>query len=521
LARLIPDTQSALFLHTLSASLFVAGLLAAARKGRSVVCPAHIQPDYLEEIEASSGTFLTDQDIDVPGAVKIGLADAECAASGASKSPTELDLVFYTSGVTGAPKAVFKRIAQLDAEANAIEALWGGSAGRVFATVSHQHIYGMLFRIFWPIVSGRSSADRAAEFWEQLSGRLGPGSTLVSSPAHLTRLAPLHAFAGSCPDRIFSSGAPLPYEAVRACETALGSRPIEVLGSTETGGIAWRQRHKNAALWTPLPSVEVTADETARLLVVSPFTGQTEPLATGDRVKLSEGGFQLEARADRIVKIEGKRVSLVRVEEVLTALPFVENASAVDLPARHGALGAVVQLTEAGRHELDTKGSFRLSRELRHLLSSRLSAAERPKQWRFARIPRNAQGKVVQAMVRAIFDPVDEHLLGRGQIGAADERSAEVALKLPASLLWFSGHFPGEPILPGISQVHIAVLWANRVWGWQPDGATITRLKFRHVLRPDDAVLLKLARNHANDSLKFAYHYRELVASEGVIGGAA
>ena len=61
-------------------------------------------------------------------------------------------------------------------------------AQRVVGTVSHQHIYGMLFRIFWPLVSGGVSADKSADYWEQLERKLSPETTLVTGPAHLMRL---------------------------------------------------------------------------------------------------------------------------------------------------------------------------------------------------------------------------------------------------------------------------------------------------------------------------------------------
>ncbi len=39
---------------------------------------------------------------------------------------------------------------------------------------------------------------------------------------------------------IFSSGGPLPFEVAQESKRLLGPVPIEVYGSSETGGIAWR-----------------------------------------------------------------------------------------------------------------------------------------------------------------------------------------------------------------------------------------------------------------------------------------
>jgi len=497
-----PANDGPLFLHTASASRFVAGLLAASRAGWAVCFPAHSQPDYLREISADSDAILTDATIKLSEE-----SEAPCKIE-----YRDLDLVFYTSGVTGAPKLVRKKLSQLDSEAHVLDRLWGAKAGHTFATVSHQHIYGMLFRIFWPVLGGRISEDLPVEYWESLSGKLGSGTTLISSPAHLTRLAVDNVFSGSYPGLVFSSGAPLPFAAAQAAREAMGSLPIEVLGCTETGGIGWRQQERADALWTPLPEVQIEAGDGA-MRVTSPFAGDAVP--TGDLVESVGDKFRLKGRADRIVKVEGKRVSLQRVEEALLAQPMISAATAIDLPSRKGALGAIVELNAAGRAVLAEEGAFRLSRSLRSGLASRLEPGERPKHWRFEPIPVNRQGKRVQEMVRARFEAPPGMVVNR------DEQTAEIAMSLELEWIWFDGHFPERPVLPGIAQVHLASQWAEHLWSWRPNGANLAQLKFRQILRPGDEVRLALSRDAAQERLTFAYRLGDIVASQGIIGGAA
>ncbi|MGD0142125.1 MAG: AMP-binding protein, partial [Rhizomicrobium sp.] len=363
------------YLHTGSASLFVAGLLAAAQKNLAVYCPAHLQLEYLREIEADRHVLLTDQG-QFSASIDLVLSNDESAATSITG---ELDLFFYTSGVTGKPKLVRKNIEQLDAEAAVLEELWPTGARHVFATVSHQHIYGMLFRIFWPVLSGGVSSDKLAEYWEQLELKLSPGSTLVTGPAHLTRIPAAVNLADRSPRLIFSSGAPLALAAAQAVRDRFGSLPIEVLGSTETGGIAWRRQESEDALWYPFPGVHTASDRDGCLIVRSPFADPAEPVLTGDTSEHFGAQFRLKGRSDRVAKINGKRVSLVRVEEEMLRHPFVESAAAVDLPERKGALGAVVQLNAAGLAALAQIGAFRLSREMRRALAARLEPSERPK----------------------------------------------------------------------------------------------------------------------------------------------
>jgi acyl-CoA synthetase (AMP-forming)/AMP-acid ligase II/3-hydroxymyristoyl/3-hydroxydecanoyl-(acyl carrier protein) dehydratase len=505
------------YLYTSSASLFVAGLLAAARQGLAVYCPAHLQPDYLREIEADRHTLLTDQNVESLSSTVL-TPDRDDDAEVSFPISVNLDLVFYTSGVTGTPKQVPKRIAQLEAEAAVLESLWPGGAQKVVATVSHQHIYGMLFRIFWPMLSGGVSSDEPADYWEQLERKLSPETTLVTGPAHLTRLPAAMHFGGGFPRHIYSSGAPLPFAAARSARHQLGSLPVEVLGSTETGGIAWRQQDHEDDLWKPFPGVRATFGQQGELSVVSPFASSSEPVLTGDVAERVGEGFRLKGRGDRVVKVNGKRISLARVEEQLLREPFVESVAVIDLPERKGDLGTIVQLNAEGLAALAEKGAFRLSRDIRHALAAGLEPAERPKYWRFATIPQDRQGKRVQSALRALFEPASPKRLGLGSVLRTELNAAEIRIELTPDMIWFEGHFPNQPVLAGIAQIHIAALWAEHVWGWRPAGGRLSHVKFRRILRPGEVVLLRLQR--AAPRLKYSYQLGDIIASEGTIGDA-
>jgi 3-hydroxymyristoyl/3-hydroxydecanoyl-(acyl carrier protein) dehydratase len=88
-------------------------------------------------------------------------------------------------------------------------------------------------------------------------------------------------------------------------------------------------------------------------------------------------------------------------------------------------------------------------------------------------------------------------------------------------MAWFKGHFPEQPVLPGIVQVHLAALWASHLWGWKPLDSNLSQLKFRQILRPMDTVRLLLTRDIAKQRLAFAYKLGDTVASQGMIGGAS
>jgi 3-hydroxymyristoyl/3-hydroxydecanoyl-(acyl carrier protein) dehydratase len=66
-------------------------------------------------------------------------------------------------------------------------------------------------------------------------------------------------------------------------------------------------------------------------------------------------------------------------------------------------------------------------------------------------------------------------------------------LKVPADFRFFSGHFPGRPILPGVAQLSEIVLPLVEA-NWPSLGclSSIKRLKFKELILPDDELELTL-----------------------------
>ncbi|NQZ09641.1 MAG: acyl-CoA synthetase, partial [Algicola sp.] len=169
---------------------------------------------------------------------------------------------FYTSGSTGESKKITKSWSQLGNEISDLDALWGEQINNtlIVATVSHQHIYGFLFKLIWPLLCGRHIYGKMISYPEELVMQLQQPVTLISSPAFLARTCqePLwQAYADSL-RTVFSSGGPLNLATATAMAQHLGQPPIEVLGSTETGGIGWRQQTKpDGHLWQSFITVNI------------------------------------------------------------------------------------------------------------------------------------------------------------------------------------------------------------------------------------------------------------------------
>jgi len=316
----------------------------------------------------------------------------------------QASLVLFTSGSTGVPKEVGRRVRNLEAELTALEALWGEDLRgcRVFSTVSHRHVYGLLFRVLWPLLERRPFATFDLEYPEQLLGDAGAGNALISSPALLKRVGHLPPASGQW-RAIFSSGGVLAGEAVTDATRVLGVCPTQILGSTETSGVGWRSQ---APGFRALPGVEarITADDL--LEVRSEFSGQDGWVPLGDRVRFNDdGSFALLGRADHVAKIEDKRVSLTEIERCLLEHAWVKEAAALAL--EDGArqyVGAAVELSDAGRAALTQRGRAAVTAALKGAVRGRVDPVAVPRAFRFPEVlPVDAQGKRQVARLKELF----------------------------------------------------------------------------------------------------------------------
>ncbi|SEL71159.1 FabA-like domain-containing protein [Roseateles sp. YR242] len=443
------------------------------------------------------------------------LQAAERAAPFATKplSPQAEGLVVFTSGSTGAPTACVKQLRQLFDEVDALEQAFGApsAGGTVVASVSPQHVYGLLFRVLWPLATGRTQQARTLVYLEDLAellpsaqaGSLAASSpaVLVASPTHLGRL-PVQVPAEAARVRqVFSSGAPLPDSAVPDALRVFGHAPIEVFGSTETGGVAWRQRNRAAPVfWQALPGVQWRLDD-GRLELRSPHL-QTDDWTPGaDRAVAVASGFELQGRADRVVKIAEKRVSLQAVEERLLKGGMLSALRLVMLDDPRVQLGVVAVPSAEGWALHDSAGRRALAGALRQQLLGVVERVALPRRWRFLpELPRNAQGKSTQARLLSEFDPRRPALREITREGG----KVMLTLQVDAALPQFDGHFPDHPVLPGVAQLEWAVLFGHECFDITGAFSGLEALKFQRVVTPGTQLMLTLEWQAAN-RLTFQY----------------
>jgi len=487
---------------------FAAALFGAWQAGKTVVLPGDAEPVTLERltpvVDGLIGEFPDSAAVRAPSGAPDGV--------GVSLSDDRLAVVVFTSGSSGTPVAIPKQFWQLDREVQALHAAWGERVGTlpVMASVSHQHFYGLPFKLFWSICRGAPFLGEQLTYPEEVTrgARWEPG-VWVASPALLRRLPPQLSWGrvGESVRLVLSAGGPLPLEAARQCEALLGRPVVEIYGSSETGTIGWRTQSGPETPWQPLSEVVVGQSATGGLLTVrSPWLPTQEAWESADRGEVaSDGTFHLRGRADRIVKIGEKRVSLTALERALMASPWVEEARALVLPDNHVA--AVAILRPAGHAILREAGKRALVKRLRAWMRPRAELAALPRRFRFVEeFPCNAMGKVLAGALEALFT-VSETPACLPQV--LDERRVgeQVVLRLaiPSDLPCFPGHFPGVPILPGVVQVEWAAALAQRLFPPPSDFQCLEQLKFRKVIRPRTEVTLTLSCLPSGNGVEFRY----------------
>ncbi|MCX7564279.1 AMP-binding protein [Xanthomonadaceae bacterium XH05] len=421
-------------------------------------------------------------------------------------------LVVFTSGSTGTPTAITKTLAQLAREVESLEQCFGEILGdaTIHGTVSQQHIYGLLFRVLWPLAAGRPIAARSF-FHEDVVRALAndSSSVLISSPAHLKRMPDGldWAQAASGLRAVFSSGGALPDTASIEVAYLLGCAPIEIYGSSETGGIAWRQgQNGHPGGWRPLPGVNwrITA---GRLEVSSPHLPTQAWWCCEDQVEVRGDGFQLLGRVDRIVKIEERRVSLDALECALCELDVVSEARVLVVEGERVQLGAVVVPSASGQTTLDHLGRRAFAQVLSRSLARRQDAVTRPRRWRFvSALPLNAQGKVIQSALRLLFEEHVERIVRPPVVWrVVAPGRAEGRVVASSDLAAFEGHFPSVRILPGVAQLDWAIHLARDVFSMPPNVVRVDALKFQNVVRPGIELDLTVDWDEQNRQLTFCW----------------
>jgi acyl-CoA synthetase (AMP-forming)/AMP-acid ligase II/3-hydroxymyristoyl/3-hydroxydecanoyl-(acyl carrier protein) dehydratase len=475
---------------------FAGALFAALQAGCEVVLPADVLPQTVAAVAPLVDVWI--------GPVLVSPASQRSSAIDKPR------VIIFTSGSTGTPIPVPKSLAQLEREIETLEHLFGAElAGSSFySSVSHQHIYGLLFSVLWPALVGHALTQHNLRFPEQFEKSLQPTpSVLVSSPAILKRLS--HCDRLSAPVKaVFSSGGPLSRAAAQQCELMLGVTPVEIYGSTETGGIAYRKN--SAQPWRPFPNMQTRVSASGHLEVQGPHLPDSEWVTTADLARIEGTSFTLLGRSDRIAKIEEKRVSLGTVELAALRSDLVTAVRALEVEHQgRGSLGLVAALSPRAL----SLSRQEIARELKAKMAESVEPVAVPKWVRLvAKMPVNAQGKTTDGLLNPLFDLEWPRI----EIVKQDKTFAELKVFVTSNLRVLHGHFSGIPVVPGVAQVDWAIHFARLVFSdLSANCRRLDVIKFQMLLRPPREPTLFLELNPLTKCVTFKLRFEDHRFSSG------
>lgn len=280
-----------------------------------------------------------------------------------------------TSGTTGTPKSCRHLVHDLMDEARHFAELVGARK-RVVAFVPPQHIYGLIWTALLPeFLEAVVVRVRPADIVDLLAGDL-----VVGVPHQWRALARRSRF----PEDVIgvSAGGPLALDDANALSAAGLARILDVYGTSETGGIAFRDAA--CPQYTLLPRWTFGQDGSGPGQLVS-IDGRIVPLP--DRIVRLGDRFRLDGRHDGVVQVGGLNVWPDQIAQILG-----EHDGVADAAVRLGGNGRL----KAFLVPSDGRATDALVEAVAHYAAHRLPAHARPVSYRTGMtLPRGPLGKAL------------------------------------------------------------------------------------------------------------------------------
>jgi len=94
---------------------------------------------------------------------------------------------------------------------------------------------------------------------------------------------------------------------------------------------------------------------------------------------------------------------------------------------------------------------------------------------------------------------------------------ARLRVRLDAGSAVLAGHFPGEPLLPGIAHLVLAQEAAERLLGRSLAVSALEGFRLRRAVRPGDLIDVSVARTDREDAFRFELRVAGVLSSSGLL----
>jgi acyl-CoA synthetase (AMP-forming)/AMP-acid ligase II len=326
--------------------------------------------------------------------------------------PAPADFLKLTSGTSSAPRAIRFTAAQLLADCDAVCDSMGITVSDLnYGVIPWSHSYGFsnlvtpLLCRGVPVVATEDRFPRAI-----LNGLTASRATVFPAvPVFYQKLAELDG------DRVprlrlcISAGAPLAHSTAAAFRQRFGLKVHGFYGSSECGGIAYDASEADVpegCVGAPMRGVDLRHDAaTGRIEVRSAAVGLgyfPEPDPTvlgdgrfvpGDLLMQTSAGLVISGRVSDFINVSGRKLNPLEVEQVLRAIPGVQDAVVFGVPRAHrGEEPVACIVTDLNPFELQAA------------CAAKLAPWQIPRDfWRVSALPVNERGKCSRRALAELY----------------------------------------------------------------------------------------------------------------------
>ncbi|MBR3148328.1 MAG: acyl-CoA synthetase [Alphaproteobacteria bacterium] len=501
--------------------LFHVMFMALMQAKKDVILPAILTEQSIDALRTETDTIVSDQMINFAGFTSVDINQD----FGSDWNFCDMDdrlIYFFTSGSTGTPKKICKTFHNLSAEVamhNKMQYNAFNMSPVTIASIAPYHMYGLLWRFLIPMAGGIAIDTNMIFTPEELQDAQQKFDAVLfaTTPSFLDGIVKYqgqYKFPDNCVG-IFSSGSLLNLQTSEKTRKIFGVSPFEVFGSTETGGVAFRQQ-ENGPLWTVFDGVKINSDENNCIIADSEFCC-VRPFQMSDVIESqNEHQFVLKGRADRIVKIAEERISLPEYEDRLCSHKFVEHAY-VTTVNQNGrvVIGCVLTLTDEGKNFITSHGRHEFITNIKNLLSAYFPNVALPRKIRIVnKIPMNTQGKILKLEINEILRSIVAEPIAKKLTTTDSFLTAE--LMFLGDSAYFKGHFEDCPVLPGVIQLHFVIKFIQTFFHKKIEVYDVIKLKFTSLILPDTLVHFQLNKLSDNE-FSFCYEKGDVKYSAGKI----